>query len=499
MNQYPALILIAPLLSAFAVAIGGWFGRRIHFPVAVAALGVSVLSAIGLLLEVLADGPFSYRLGGWAPPFGIEYYIDYLNALVLVLVSGLGFVNLIATRPDVERCYEGKVPVFYTLYLLSVAGHLGIVVTGDAFNLYVLLEIAALSGYALLAMGSARSALSTLRYLFMGTVGASFYLLGVGYMYIMTGSLNMQDLASILPGLYGNPAIMASFGLVLAGVFVKMAFFPVHAWLPGAYGDAGSPASSLIAPMTTKVMVYAMIRMMLTVYTPDFVFSSPVFCEGVVWAAVAAMLAGAFFALASRDLKRMLTFILISEVGYMVGGAWLGNRVGMTGSILHIVNDAVMTLCVFLCVGCIAYRNRSTRFEDLKGLFRRQPFTMAALVIGALAMIGVPPTCGFFSKWYLILGGLQAGHFGFVAALVLSSLINIVLFFRIFEIAYFEPFAEGHGHEHGHGPAPEPINDAPWSMVVPLLLVAAGLIVLGVFSGDIVTRVIDFAIPANIV
>ncbi|GAB6176319.1 monovalent cation/H+ antiporter subunit D family protein [Desulfobaculum senezii] len=498
MNQYPALILIAPLLSAFAVAIGGWFGRRIHFPVAVAALGVSVLSAIGLLAQVMADGPFSYRLGGWPPPVGIEYYVDHLNALVLLLVAGLGFVNLIATRADIERRYEGKVPVFYTLYLLSVAGHLGIVVTGDAFNLYVLLEIAALSGYALLAMGNARAPLSTLRYLFMGTVGASFYLLGVGYMYIMTGSLNMQDLATILPNLYGNPAIIAAFGLVLAGVFAKMAFFPMHAWLPGAYGDAGNPASSLIAPMTTKVMVYVMIRMMLTVFQPEFVFSSPEVSRAIVWLAVIAMMAGAFFALSSRDLKRMLTFILISEVGYMVGGAWLGNRIGMSGSILHIVNDAVMTLCVFLCVGCIAYRHENTHFDNLKGLFRTQPFTMTAFVIAALAMIGVPPTCGFFSKWYLILGGLEANHYGFVAALILSSLMNVVMFFRIFEIAYFEPFAEGHGHEHGHGPAPQPIKDAPWSMVVPLLLVAVGLIVLGLYSGDIVTRVIDFAIPANI-
>ncbi|SKA73183.1 complex I subunit 5 family protein [Desulfobaculum bizertense] len=494
MNQYPALIVIAPLLSALVVAIGGWFNRRIYFPVAVAALGVSVCSALGLLIQVMATGPFSYRLGGWMPPFGIEYYIDYLSALVLLLMTSIGLLNLIATRRDVERTYEGKVPVFYTLYLLSVVGHLGLVVTGDAFNLYVLLEITALSGYALLAMGDAKSALSTLRYLFMGTMGASFYLLGVGFLYIMTGSLNMQDLASILPNLYTNPAIIAAFGLIMAGVFTKMAFFPMHAWLPNAYGDAGSPASSLIAPMTTKVMVYVMIRMMLTVFTPDFVFASAVFNEAIVWLAIIAMLAGAAFALAQRDLKRMLTFVLLSEVGYMVGGAWLGNRLGMTGSILHIVNDAAMTLCVFLCAGCIKYRNQSTRFENLPGLFRKQPFTMTALVIGALAMIGVPPTCGFFSKWYLILGGLDAGHYWFVGALILSSLINIVLFFRVFEIAHFEPFTEGHGHGHH-----DKIHDAPWSMVVPLLVVAAGLIVLGFLSGDIVTHVIDFAIPANIV
>jgi len=136
----------------------------------------------------------------------------------------------------------------------------------------------------------------------------------------------------------------------------------------------------------------------------------------------------------------------------MVGGAWLGNRAGMTGAILHIANDAVMTLCVFLAVGNVVYRTGGYAFEDLKGMFRKMPYTMTGLVAGGLSMIGVPPTCGFFSKWYLISGGVQAGQYGFVAALVFSSLINAVLFFRIIEIGYYEPF----GSDHGHGPAPAP-------------------------------------------
>lgn len=497
-DQYPSLIMIGPLLCALFVFISSWFSRKPAFAIATVALGLSVFSAVGLLTQVLANGPLSYRIGGWAPPMGIEYHVDYLNALVLMVVSTLAFWNLIATRPDIEKSYGDKAPVFYTLYLLSVAGHLGIVVTGDAFNLYVLLEIAALSGYALLSMGNTRAHLSTLRYLFMGTVGASFYLLGVGYMYIMTGTLNMLDLARLLPPLYDSPSIAAAFGLVLVGIFIKMAFFPLHAWLPGAYSDANSPASSLIAPMTTKVMVYAMIRICLTVFTPALTFKSALFADAMVWAAVVAMVMGAFFALTQKDMKKMLTYVLISEVGYMVGGFWLGNRLGMTGSILHIVNDAVMTLCVFLCVGCITYRTGSTQFESLKGLSRKQPYTMAALVIGGLAMIGVPPTCGFYSKWYLILGGLDAGHYEFVAALVFSSLINIILFFRIFEIAFFEPYGDMHG-AHYHGPAHETVQDAPWNMVLPLLVVAVGLIVLGFYSGAIVTNIIDFAIPATII
>ncbi len=492
--QFPALVVVTPLILALFAFISGWVKRPFAFFFATVALGVSLFASAFLLGQVMATGPISYRMADWVPPMGIEYYVDHLSALVLVVVSAIAFINLIATKADAIKCYGKHLSTFYSLYLLSVAGHLGIVITGDAFNLYVLLEIAALSGYALLGMGSSKAPLSTLRYLLLGTVGASFYLLGVGYLYIMTGTLNMLDLSRMLPLLTeaagGVPIpVIGAFGLIMAGAFIKMAFFPLHAWLPSAYTDAASPASSLIAPMTTKVMVYVMIRMVLSVFSPGIAFISPVFNTTIVWAAVVAILAGGLFALASRDLKRMLTFIIVAEVGYMVGGIWLGNPTAMSGAILHIVNDAAMTLCVFLAAGAIAYRTDSLQFKDLKGLFRKQPFTMTAFVIGGLSMIGVPPTCGFFSKWYLVLGGIEAGHFGFVAALIISSLINIVLFFRIFEIAYYEPFGEMHGG-HYHGPPHEKIHDAPWSMVAPLLAVAAGLIVLGLYSGDIVTNVI---------
>jgi len=490
-----AVLMVAmPLLVALVNSVVGLFTRRAAWHLAAITLAAVFVDCLAVLGQVLRQGPFSYRLGGWPPPFGIEYKVDHLNAFVLVVISLTALLSVLYCRRPVERELPEKEPAFYTLYLLLVTGLLGMTVTGDAFNLYVLLEITALSGYALLAMGSPRAPMSTLRYLYMGTVGASFYLLGVGYLYIMTGSLNMLDLARILPGLAGSTAIAAAFFLILCGVLVKMAFFPLHSWLPGAYSDAGGPASALIAPLTTKVMIYVMLRMMFTVFGTDYVFSQAFLAEVMVWAAVAAIVAGALFALAQRDLKRMLSYILVSEVGYMVGGAWLGNRLAMTGTILHIVNDALMTFCVFLAAAAIASRTQSLRFEHLKGLFARMPFTMGAFAIGALSMIGVPPTCGFFSKWYLILGGIEAGHWGFVAALVFSSLINVVLFFRIFEIGLFE--SEGHGRGQGHE-APQR-REASWNMLVPLLATAAGLVAVGLLTGTIVSRVIQHAIPAAI-
>jgi len=494
-QQYPALLVIVPLISALVISAAGWINKRLCFPIAVAALGVAAYSSIGLLLRVLDEGAIVYRLGGWDPPMGIAYYVDHLNGLVLAVVSVVAFLNLIASKKSIELELGDKTAPFYALYVLQVTGLLGIVATGDAFNLYVLLEITALSGYAMLAMGKDRAQLSTLNYLYMGTIGACFYLLGVGYLYIVTGSLNMVDIANILPSLYESNAVLGAFIICLVGVWVKMAFFPLHAWLPNAYTHGPSAASSLIAPLVTKVMIYVMIRLILTVFTPEFAFNILAISKPIVWLACIAIFMGAILALAERNLKKMLTYIIVAEVGYMVGGAWLGNRAGMTGAILHIVNDALMTLCAFLVVSNIAYKLKGYAFDDLKGLVRKMPFTMGAFVVAALSIIGVPPTCGFFSKWYLISGAIQAGQYAFMVALLFSSLVNVVLFFRVIEICYYEPFSDGHGHDQ-HA---EPMAEAPLTMLVPLFIVAAGLVLVGIYTGDIVNKIIEFAIPQGIV
>ncbi len=497
-QQFPALVVIAPLLAGLLVGAAGWTNKRLCFPIAVVGLAVATFSSIGLLLRVLDEGVIVYKLGGWDPPMGIAYYVDHLNGLVLVVVSVVALVNLIASKRSIEKEFPENLGPFYALYVLMVTGLLGIVVTGDAFNLYVLLEIAALTGYGLLAMGSQdRAPLATLHYLYMGTIGACFYLLGVGYLYIATGSLNMVDIANILPPLYQSKAVMAAFIICMVGVWLKMAFFPLHAWLPNAYTYAPSASSSLIAPLVTKVMIYVMIRLMLTVFTPKFVFTTLAVSEAIVWLAVIAIFMGALLALKEKNLKKMLTYIVVAEVGYMVGGAWLGNRAGMTGAILHIANDALMTLCVFLVVGNIVYKVNGTGFKDLQGLFRKMPFTMGAFIIGAMSIIGVPPTCGFFSKWYLITGAIQAGQYHFMVALLFSSLVSVVLFFRVIEIGYFEPFSDHHAHGHDH--APEPMDEVPLSMLVPLLIVAVGLVVVGLYTGDIVEHIVQFAIPKGLV
>ena len=493
-EQAPALLVIIPLLSALLVNMVGLINRRYCFPVAVLAILGSFAASLITLIQVMKTGPISYRLGGWPPPFGIEYVIDHFNALVLVTVSFVSLLAVIFSKESIKQELPEKIPQFYTLFVLLVTGLLGMTVTGDAFNLYVLLEISALTGYALIALGDNRALVASFNYVILGTIGASFYLLGVGHLYIMTGSLNMANLLTILPDLYSLNAIFIALLLILVGTWIKMAFFPMHGWLPNAYTYAPSAAGCLVAPLVTKVSVYIMIRIMLSVFSVEYVYEVAGLSETIVWMALIAIISGSILALAQTDFKKMLTYLIVAEVGYMVGGAWLASSTGLTGAILHIVNDALMTLCLFIFAGIVIYKKGGQQLQDLAGLYKKMPVTMAAFTVGALSMIGVPPTAGFFSKWYLILGAIDAGKYHFMAALLFSSLVNAILFFRVIEIAYFEPKVDHHG-----GEAEEiAIDEAPFSMLMPLIIVALSLIVIGLYSGDIVTNIIQHSLPAGL-
>ncbi len=472
--------------------------KRSAFPLALAALAVCLASSIGILKTVMTHGVIRYWLGGWKPPWGIEYRIDHLNAIMLVLVSLLGLLVAVHAKKSVERELPGKTTLFWSLFILLITGLLGICATGDLFNLFVMLEVASLAGYALIAIGKKRAVYASFRYLIMGATGASFYLLGVGYLYIATGSLNMADLAEILPGLHHSRTILAGFTFILIGLAIKMAVFPLHTWLPDAYTHAPSAVSALLAPLMTKVMAYVAIRVMFTVFKPEF----PVFLVRVtdilVWVGSAAILFGAVMALSQRDFKRMLSYVIIAEMGYIVGGIGVANAIALQGVVFHIMNDAMMMACLFLAAGQVAHQTGGHGIADFKGFFKTMPVTAFIFTVGALAVIGVPPTCGFFSKWYLLLGGIEARQWSFVTALMVCTLINVALFFRVFDKGLYthahEP-ARDHPRENPGAPAVPHAGEAPLGMLIPASVLAIAIILVGVFNQMIINNIIRFAVP----
>lgn len=494
----PALVIVLPLLGALITLIIGVWKKSLCYPFAVLILGTSVPLSFVVFKTIIVHGAITYRLGGWAPPWGITYAIDHLNALMLIIVSFISFIAAVYSKKSIEKKMPHKAGQFYTLFLLLVTGLLGILVTGDVFNLYVFLEISSLAGYALIATGDTRAPLASFNYVIMGTIGASLYLIGVGYLYIATGSLNMADLSNLLPSLYGSKVVLGAFAFMVVGIAIKMAFFPLHKWLPDAYTYAPSAVSAFVASTMTKVGAYVMIRIMFTVFNPHFSLEVLPASSILGWLAVAAMLFGCIRAISQTDVKRMLSYIIIAEVGYIVMGVSVGNRMGFTGAVLHILNDAFMMACLFLAMGSVEYRMGTRDTRDFNNLYKKMPLSMAAFAIGGLSIVGIPPTCGFFSKWYLVLGAIDSGNWIFAGALLLSSLLTAVIFFRVLVRIYF-----------GDSNDKEPLNpqtlesfpafydEAPLSMLLPTGIMAIGVLTLGFFSGKIISSIIQFTVPGG--
>lgn len=493
-TQAVILIVLIPLMSSYAIPLIGWRWKGSAYFIALMAIGASLICSLILLSSVLTQGTIHYHLGGWLPPWGIEYVIDPLNGFMGAVVCILSFLVTISSKESVEKELPEKKVRFYAIYLLLFTGLMGIVVTGDVFNLYVFLEIASLTAYALIALGEDGAPLASFNYIIMGTIGACFYLLGVGYLYIVTGSLNMADLAKLLPPLYHSKVVLIALAFFVIGTAIKMGLFPLHVWLPDAYTYAPSAVSSFIAPLMTKVMAYILIRVMFTVFQPSY--SLKVVPLGVIlsWVAAVAILVGSILALAQRDLKRMLAYSSVSQIGYIVLGVGLANKMSLLGAYLHILNHAFMKGCLFLVAGALMYRMGMRNIFQLGMIHRRMPYTMGALVIGALSMIGIPPTAGFFSKWYLILGSIEAQNWIFVAVILASSLLNALYFFRVIENAYFEI---SRGHPQGEALAEPAREEAPLSMLIPILTLAAGILLLGLFNERIISGILIFALPSG--
>ena len=434
-THLPALQVVIPLLSAPICAI-----LRRGYPAWLLSLFVSWLSfaiSVSLLGQVLTDGPISYLLGGWAAPWGIEYKVDILSAFVLLLVSAIGAIIMLFAPQSVESEIEkDRISLFYTMYLLTFAGLLGIAITGDAFNLFVFLEISSLSTYVLVSLGKSKRAMTAaFRYLILGTVGATFYVIGVGLMYQMTGTLNIAYLGERLPAVAETRTILIALAFLTIGIGLKAGLFPLHIWLPNAYCFAPSVVTSFLAATATKVAIYALLRIYFTVFGINTIKSLPV-SELLLAMGLLAIVLMSTVAIYQNDAKRLLAYSSIAQIGYMVIGVSMLTVNGLTATTIHLFNHALMKAVLFLALAAIFYRINSVNIKDMAGLGKAMPFSMAAFLIGGLSLIGVPLTVGFVSKWFLVLAALENGWWPVAILILFSSLLAVIYIWKIIEVTY---------------------------------------------------------------
>ena len=472
-SDLPALQIVIPLIAATVCLVIR--NARLAWVFALAVTTGSFVNSSILLRRVLESGTISYAEGGWRPPWGIELRIDLLNALVLLIVTGICTIVLLAS----PRSLDQEVPrqrhhLIYALILLCMTGLAGMTITGDAFNIFVFLEISSLSSYALISQGSTRRALtSAIQYLVMGTIGGTFILLGIGMIYMVTGTLNIIDMSDQLALVGANRTVLVALACIGIGTAIKLALFPLHIWLPNAYTYAPAMVTAFLAATATKVAFYVLVRFVFSIFGTDLAFTSMHLGKVLMMLALAAMFAGSLVAIFQDNLKRMLAYSSVAQVGYMVLGLSLVTVSGLTGGLVHLFNHALMKCGLFMVLAAILLRTRTVNINELAGIGRRMPWTMAAFVVAGLSLIGVPMTVGFVSKWYLVSGALEAGLWPVAMLILLSSLLALVYIWRVIEVAYFQ------------SPSPadcDRLREAPLSLLVPIWILVGSTVFFGIFT-----------------
>ena len=474
LSHLPALLVVVPMAVAPLIAVLP-SRSRLGYALATLTAGLTFVIAVLLANQVASQGSMAYEMGSWPVPFGIGLLVTPFYAVMALIISGGSFVALLWGAKSLEsEMGREHHALFLSCWLLASSGLLGIVVTADAFNAFVFMEISSLASYVLVAAGPKRQSLTaSFKYLVTGSLGATFYLIGVGYLYMMTGTLNFDDLAIRLSEVSETTPVLIASGFIILGLALKAAIFPMHAWLPNAYQFAPTPVTVFLAACSTKVAIYLLIKFDFAVLQPNLHDHAAFFSAVLMPLAVLAFLVGSTLAIFSKDLKRMLAYSSVAQMGYILLALSIVSTAGLTAAIVHVFNHALMKSALFMAVGCLVWWFGSSNLNDLAGTAKKMPLTMAGFVLAGFSLIGVPLTAGFISKVMLIQALLELGTLGIVLLgfVLLSSLMAVVYIWRVVEVTYFGKLSEKHA------------ATTPQEAPLPMILILWALVLANLYFG----------------
>ena len=432
----PLPVLLPLLGAAGALLVSGHpaFQRALSTAVLTAVLAVSVV----LLFVADAEGATSVSVGGWPVPLGIVLVVDRLSALMLVVAStvALGVLVFAVGQGAADGSEETPLSIFHPTFLVLVAGVGNAFLAGDLFNLYVGFEILLMASYVLLTLGGTAARIrGGITYIIVSLTSSLVFLAAIGLVYAATGTVNMAQLAVRLGELpEGTQVLLQSMLLIAFGI--KAAVFPLSAWLPDSYPTAPAPVTAVFAGLLTKVGVYAIIR------TQTLLFPDGALDDLLMWAALATMLIGILGAVAQSDLRRMLSFTLVSHIGYMVFGIALGTAGGLAGAVFYVAHHIAIQTTLFLVAGLVERQGGTTSVNRLGGLARRSPLLAVLFFVPAMNLAGIPPLSGFIGKLGLLQAGVADGRplaFVLVAGGVVTSLLTLLAVARVWTRAFWRP------------------------------------------------------------
>ncbi len=415
--------IIIPLLAAFLITLIN--GKKDDWAIAlssIALLSLTILSFYAFF--AMQEGVAVYTMSGWRLPFGIALVQDSLTAFMLVVVSVIALLSLLYSIQYIRHL--GKDWKYYALYMVLVTGMNGVIITGDLFNLFVFMEIALLAAFALVAFGGrAEEFEASFKYAVMGALSSTLILLGIAVTYSATSTLTLAKIGEQLATVQSD-VVMWIGGIFLAGFGLKAAIVPFHAWLPDAHSSAPAPISSMLSGVLIKVLgIYALIRLFFNVLGAPQVFLTAFVVLGII-----SILVGGFLSIRQWDLKRLLAYSSVSQVGYILFGLGLATPLGILGAVFHLLNHAIFKALLFYNAGAVELELGSRDLRDMQKNPKRMPVTSETSLLGSLAISGIPPLNGFFSKLILIIAAIQAGFPVYALLAIAGSVLTLIALMR---------------------------------------------------------------------
>ncbi len=485
-QNFPLIIILILFISAFTMPLVK--KEKVVKGIGLISMIISSILSIAIFTYANSQGDILYRVGHYDSPWGIELQIGILESIMAILFTTICSIILWYSVYSVNKeLNKSKIPLYYTLINLLIGALLGIVFTNDLFNAFVFIEISNIAACGIVIVKDKKENIrAALKYLILSSVGSGLVLMGIAFIYSITGNLNISYINREIATNFVvyEKSVLISLGLFTAGLGVKSAMFPMHVWLPDAHSNAPSTSSAILSALVLKAYIILFIKILYRVFGYEIIKSFPILMIVLVLGSLG-MIMGSVFAIMQKDLKRIIAYSSVAQMGYIFFGIGLGNKLGLVAAVFHIINHAVVKSSLFLVVGTIIEQTGEKYVKNLKGVGKEMPITLGIFTLGALSMVGIPLFPGFISKFNFAIGSIDANRSLFVIVILISSLLNALYYFPIVINGFF-------GEEYLKDKVFKS-KEKPIIKILPIIVLAIGILYLGIASNGII-EVIDKAI-----
>lgn len=481
-KSFPLIIILILFITSFVMPLIK--NNRVVKKLSLSSMIISVILAFTNFIYVLKNGDYFYRIGHFDAPYGIEFYVGMMETIMGVLFTFVALMVIWYSVYSIEKeIRDEKVSLYYLLISILIGSLLGIVYSNDMFNCYVFIEVGTLASCGIVVIKDKKENIkATIKYLIMSCLGSGLVLMGIAFLYSITGQLNMSYIHRELVKSYSNypDTVLITLGLFTVGLGVKSAMFPLHTWLPDAHGSAPSSSSAVLSSLVVKAFVVLLIKILYNVFGMNIIKQFPILNIILILGSLG-MIMGSVFAIFQKNIKRVIAYSSVAQMGYIFFGIGIGTELGVAIAIFHIVGHAVTKSSLFLAVGSMIEQTGHKKLERLKGIGKEMPVTLGLFSICSLSMVGIPVLPGFISKWYLSLASIGEGKMFLIPVILLSSLLNAGYYFPIVINGFF-------GEENLEGKIYKS-KSKPLKELFPVIILVIAMLYVGTSSKSIIALI----------